>query len=90
MSPDDIPIFLADQRDEAPAEIQTTYLELEDLWERKLWHELTNTLVDFFQSEHSASQRLAIYREFILTFSDKINQLKLVTLALQASTQCQG
>ena len=90
MGPDDVSNFLADQRDEAPAEIQPIYLTLEDLWERKLWHELTNTLVDFFQSGESASQRLSIYQQFILTFVDKINQLKLVTLGLQASTQCKG
>lgn len=90
MDLDAIPNFLAEQRDNAPADVQHVYLTFEDLWERKLWHELTNTLIDFFQSPESASQRLAIYNTFILSFADKINQLKLVSLALQASTQCNG
>lgn len=90
MDLDAIPNFLAEQRDEAPADVQHVYLTFEDLWERKLWHELTNTLVDFFQSPESAPQRLAIYNTFILSFADKINQLKLVSLGLQASSQCQG
>lgn len=90
MDLDAIPNFLAEQRDEAPAEIQPVYLTFEDLWERKLWHELTNTLVEFFQSSESASQRLAIYNTFIVSFADKINQLKLVSLGLQTSTQCEG
>ena len=88
MDLDAIPNFLTEQRDEAPADVQHVYLTLEDLWERKLWHELTNTLLDFFRTAESASQRLAIYNTFILSFADKINQLQLVALGLQASTQC--
>ena len=90
MDPEAIPNFLAQQRDEAPAEIQHVYLSLEDLWDRKLWHQLTDELLEFFETEESASQRLPIFRTFILSFADKINQLKLVTLALSASTQCKG
>jgi 26S proteasome regulatory subunit N9 len=90
MDPDAIPNFLAEQRDEAPAEVQHVYLTFEDLWERKLWHELTNSLVDFFRSSESAPQRLPIYNTFILSFADKINQLKLVWLGLQASARCNG
>jgi 26S proteasome regulatory subunit N9 len=90
MDLDAIPNFLGEQRDEAPADVQHVYLTFEDLWERKLWHELTNSLVDFFRSAESASQRLPIYNTFILSFADKINQLKLVWLGLQASTQCKG
>jgi len=90
MDMDAIPNFLVEQRDEASADVQHVYLTFEDLWERKLWHELTNTLVDFCRSPQSAPQRLAIYNIFVLSFADKINQLKLVWLGLQASTQCKG
>lgn len=90
MNVDTIPDFLADQRDSSPAELQHFYLSFEDLWERKLWHQLTDTLIEFFNQKESASQRLPFYRTFILTFADKINQLKLVTLALSAATQSKG
>ena len=90
MNVDTIPDFLADQRDAAPADLQHFYLSFEDLWERKLWHQLTNTLVEFFNLKESAPQRLPFYKTFILTFADKINQLKLVTLALSAASQCRG
>jgi 26S proteasome regulatory subunit N9 len=90
MNVDTIPDFLAEKRDEAPADLASFYLEAEDLWERKLWHQLTDTLIDFFNHKQSAAQRLPFYRTFILTFADKINQLKLVTLALSAATQCKG
>jgi 26S proteasome regulatory subunit N9 len=86
----DIPDFLADQRDAAPADLQHLFISFEDFWERKLWHQLTDSLIEFFNHPESALQRLPFYNTFILTFADKINQLKLVTLALSAATQCKG
>ncbi|RDL30438.1 putative proteasome regulatory particle subunit protein [Venustampulla echinocandica] len=88
MNVDTIPDFLADQRDAAPADLQHLFISFEDLWERKLWHQLTDSLIELFQNPASASQRLPFYKTFILTFADKINQLKLVTLALSAASQC--
>jgi 26S proteasome regulatory subunit N9 len=90
MNIDTIPDFLAEQRDAAPAELQHLFISFEDYWERKLWHQLTDALVEFFNSPESGPQRLAFYKTFILTFADKINQLRLVTLALNAATQCRG
>jgi 26S proteasome regulatory subunit N9 len=86
----DVPDFLAEQRDAAAAELQHLFISFEDFWERKLWHQLTDSLIEFFNHPGSAPQRLAFYKNFILTFADKINQLKLVTLALKAATQCKG
>jgi 26S proteasome regulatory subunit N9 len=90
MNVDTISDFLAEQRDAAPAELQHLFLSFEDLWERKLWHQLTDALIEFFNHKESAHQRLTFYKTFILTFADKINQLKLVTLALSAASQCRG
>lgn len=90
MNIDTIPDFLAEQRDAAPTDLQHLFITFEDLWERKLWHQLTDTLVEFFNQKESAPQRLPFYKTFILTFADKINQLKLVTLALTAASQCRG
>lgn len=83
-----IPNFLADQRENAPADLQHYFITFEDYWERKLWHELTLTLVDFFNQSESAPLRIPLYNNFIKTFADKINQLKLVELGLRAATQC--
>lgn len=88
MNVDTISDFLADQRDAAPEELQPLILQFEDLWERKLWHQLTDALVEFFNNPGSAPQRLEFYKVFILKFADKINQLKLVDLALKAASQC--
>ncbi|EHK23211.1 26S proteasome Rpn9 subunit-like protein [Trichoderma virens Gv29-8] len=88
MNTDSIPDFLAEQRDAAPEKLQPLILNFEDYWERKLWHQLTDALVEFFNDDDSAAQRLAFYNVFILKFADKINKLKLVMLALKAATQC--
>ncbi|KAK5993129.1 putative 26S proteasome regulatory subunit rpn9 [Cladobotryum mycophilum] len=88
MNADKIPDFLAEQRDKAPEELQPLILDFENFWERKLWHQLTDALVQFFNHDGSAPQRLAFYKIFILKFADKINKLKLVVLALKAATQC--
>jgi 26S proteasome regulatory subunit N9 len=88
MNMDTVSDFLAEQRDQAPEELQPAILEFEDLWERKLWHQLTNALLDFFNDPRSAPQRLPFYRNFVLKFADKINQLKLVDLALKAAKEC--
>lgn len=90
MNVDTIPNFLADQRDAAPEDLQPLFITFEDLWERKLWHQLTDNLIEFFNHPESAHQRLPFYKTFILTFAEKINQLKLVSLALNAATQCRG
>ena len=90
MDVDTIPNLLADLSEQAPDEVQRYYLNFEDLWERKLWHELTDTLLEFFKLPESASQRLPLFNTFIKSFADKINSLKLVQLGLSAATQCKG
>ena len=90
METDSIPDFLLSLRDDAPEEFINYFLEFEDFWERKLWHELTDKLVEYFNQKASAPQRIPLYETFIKNFADKINQLKLVTLGLSASTQYKG
>ncbi|KAI9833820.1 MAG: 26S proteasome regulatory subunit [Phylliscum demangeonii] len=88
MDQDTIPDFLAQQREAAPAHLQTHFLSFEDFWERRLWHQLTEVLVAYFNDAASAPQRIAVYTTFVASFADKINQLQLVTLGLSAATQC--
>lgn len=90
MDTDTIPNLLGDQRDSAPDELQHYFIQFEDFWERKLWHELTDVLVEYFHQDESAPQRIPLYNTFIKSFAEKINQLKLVTLGLRAAEQCKG
>lgn len=90
MNADTIPAFIREQGDLAPQELRPLIFTLEEFWERKLWHQLTDVLIEFFNDPRSAPQRLEFYKVFILTFADKINPLRLVDLALKAATQCTG
>ncbi len=90
MDPEIVANFLSEQRENAPEDLRQSFLSIEDYWDRKLWHQLTDVLVDYFNTPASASQRLPLFRRFILTFSEKINQLKFVSLGLLAATQCSG
>ncbi|KAH0565646.1 hypothetical protein GP486_000956 [Trichoglossum hirsutum] len=88
MDSDAIPNFLAEQHLAAPANLQHLVMSFEDFWERRLWHQLTDVLVEYFSHSESAPQRIPLYKTFVLSFSEKINQLKLVKLGLIAATQC--
>jgi hypothetical protein len=90
MDTDTIPNLLGDARDQAPEELQEYFIAFEDYWERKLWHELTDKLIEFFDHPDSAKQRIPFFETFIKSFANKINQLKLVTLGLNAATQYKG
>lgn len=85
-----IPDFLAEQQQQVDAETQHYFLTFEDLWERKLWHQLTHALLKFFRRPESAPQRLAIFKTFVLSFADRINQLQFVALGLMTATECAG
>ncbi|KAL8840235.1 MAG: hypothetical protein Q9170_001442 [Blastenia crenularia] len=88
MDPEVVSNFLSEQRENAPEDLQQSFLTIEDYWDRKLWHQLTDVLVEYFNTAASAQQRLPLFRHFILTFAEKINQLKFVSLGLLAATQC--
>lgn len=90
MDTDAIPNLLGDLRDQAPDDQQEYYIQFEDYWERKLWHELTETLDQYFSKPESAKQRIPLFETFIKSFAKKINQLKLVQLGLGAASEYKG
>lgn len=90
VDPEVVSSFLTEQREAAPEDLQQSFLDIEDYWDRKLWHQLTGVLSEYFNNPASASQRLSLFQHFILTFAEKINQLKFVSLGHSAATQCSG
>ncbi|KAK9369228.1 hypothetical protein V1509DRAFT_620113 [Lipomyces kononenkoae] len=81
----DVPTILSVLRTEASSELAGDFYTMEDLWERRLWHQLTDVLVQFFQNPDSVPLRTRVYTQFVGTFASKINQLKLVSLGLATS-----
>lgn len=89
MDTDAIPNLLESLRDEASDDYASYFLEFEDLHERKLWHELTDKLLEYFSEPESGKQRIPLFDTFIKSFANKINQIKLVELGL-ASVEHRG
>lgn len=77
-----IDTVLSTLRLEADPELSSLFLEFEDLYEQKLWHQLTQRLSVFFESPKSAPLRLRVYTNFVSKFYDKINQLSVVEFLL--------
>jgi 26S proteasome regulatory subunit N9 len=71
-------------------DLAARYQALKDLHVRKLYHELTGELELFVKdpSTRKQSHNLAkLYKEFIKTFQDKLNQVRLVIIATEISSQ---
>lgn len=80
----DVSTVLGNIRQETDVEdlINLTY-QLEDFSERKLWHQLTTTLEDFFNI-CSPDLKVQLYNQFISKFQKKLNTIRLTDLLLQA------
>ncbi len=76
---------LAQVRAHCPEALQPQLYEIEDAWERKLWHQLTQQLLALYQRPESLPYQMPLFSHFIGGFKKNINQLKLVTLGLHAN-----
>ncbi|ORX93525.1 PCI-domain-containing protein [Basidiobolus meristosporus CBS 931.73] len=87
----DVPVteFLAQERKKAPKHLQEYYMIFEDLYERKLWHQLTTRLEEFVSQPESGSFLVPLYQNFVSDWAKKMNKLKLVSFALSAAAQFQ-
>ncbi|AGO12666.1 AaceriADR191Cp [[Ashbya] aceris (nom. inval.)] len=77
-----IDTVLSTLRLEVEPEMAGLFYEFEELYERKLWHQLTEKLELLFQDDRSEPVRLRVYLNFVSKFQDKINQLKVVHFLL--------
>lgn len=83
----DIPSFLQGKVETAPEALQGYFLQFEDTWERKLWKQVTDLLIEFYAATESKGYRIDVYNSFISTFAKHINQLKLVSFGIAAANQ---
>jgi len=65
-------------------ELINIFYQLEDYFERKLYHQLTLTLNEFYENPESKNNRLRIkiYDLFISQFSQKLNSIQVVDFLL--------
>ncbi|KAE8877042.1 hypothetical protein PF005_g22963 [Phytophthora fragariae] len=81
--------FIATEQAAYP-DIAQRYQKLKDLHVRKLYHELTGELEAFVRDPacHKYPLNLPkLYQEFIRSFQDKLNQIRLVVICTEISTQ---
>jgi 26S proteasome regulatory subunit N9 len=90
MSQGQVRELLSQLHNSVPTDLQQYVSALEEFWGKRLWHQLTEALSEFYDHKDSKPFRIEVYRKFILSFSTKINQLKLVSLGLSAAAQYEG
>lgn len=74
----DIPAILSTLRQECDPQLANSFYAFEDLYQRKLFHQLTLSLIEFYRNPLSDPIKLRLYNNFISKFKYKINLLKLV------------
>ncbi|GMM30726.1 proteasome regulatory particle lid subunit [Martiniozyma asiatica (nom. inval.)] len=66
------------------AELASSFYQLEEYYDRKLYHQLSESLLNIFQNPNSAPIRLQLYDNFISLFAKKVNQLQYVEFLILA------
>lgn len=81
----DVSTVLASLRLEVESgDLINIFYQFEDFYERKLWHQLTLALDDFYSLPDSKSNnlRIKIYDSFVSQFQQKLNPIKVVDFLL--------
>ena len=91
MDLDQSPIEILNEiRKQSSPEIQEYLNTFEDLYDRKLWHQLTLKIEEFFSIPASSPFQVPLFQHFISDWENKMNKLKLVTLGLSVVKQFEG
>ncbi|KAI5952014.1 RPN9 [Candida jiufengensis] len=85
----DVSTLLASIRSELESpELINIFYQLEDFYERKLWHQLTQILDEFYytydQTQISHDLKNKLYSLFIQQFQSKLNSIKVVDFLLES------
>ncbi|KAI0729160.1 hypothetical protein C8Q72DRAFT_830477 [Fomitopsis betulina] len=70
-----------------PADLHPYFESFRNLYSRKLWHQLTLKLFEFFDHPLSKSYRVDIYDKFVRDFDSRLNQLRLVEMGVKVSKE---
>ncbi|KAI9019738.1 hypothetical protein DFJ74DRAFT_644064 [Hyaloraphidium curvatum] len=79
--------FIRKTRSEAPDSLKQLFTRFEELYDRKLWHQLTVALEKFVDIPEAAPYLIPVYENFISDFEKKMNQLSLVQYMVKASRE---
>ena len=77
----DINKFLSEMKSSSTAEVSTQWAKAEELYNKKLWHQLTKLLSSLVKEASLQDKLITIYQEFIVDFESRIDPLSLVLIA---------
>ncbi|PSR71632.1 hypothetical protein PHLCEN_2v12485 [Hermanssonia centrifuga] len=83
----DVEEYLTTALSATPQELHPFFIAFQDLHSRKLWHQLTTKLAEFFDHPLSRSYRVDVFDRFVRDFETKLNQLKLVEMGVKVSKE---
>ncbi|KAL1740501.1 hypothetical protein HDZ31DRAFT_47385 [Schizophyllum fasciatum] len=83
----DLDQFIATAVSATPAELHAYFQSFQTLYNRKLWHQLTLKLFEFFDHPLSKPYRVDTFVQFVRDFESRLNQLRLVEMAVKVSKE---
>merc|ERR1712002_311831 len=80
----DVSTYLADQQRKSDGNIADEWSNIEDLYNKKLWHQLTLKILSFIRETNFQEQDVLsnMYEHFVSDFDHKINPLSLVEFSI--------
>ncbi|KAJ6618236.1 hypothetical protein B0H10DRAFT_2164166 [Mycena sp. CBHHK59/15] len=79
--------FIATALSATPQELHPLFDDFRDLYNKKLWHQLTLKLFAFLDHPASKPYRVDVFETFVRDFEPKINQLRLVEMGVKVSKE---
>ncbi|KAI8818248.1 uncharacterized protein EV422DRAFT_499326 [Fimicolochytrium jonesii] len=83
----DVTAFLSAEQQKVPAQLRDYYVRFIDLYDKKLWHQLTLALEAFIAQPGSGPHLIPLYEHFIIDWEKKMNKLSLVKFLTKASRE---
>jgi len=77
----DINKFLTDIKASSSPDVSTKWAKVEELYNKKLWHQLTKLLQDLVKEPSLQDKLITVYQEFIVDFEARLDPLSLVQIA---------
>jgi hypothetical protein len=77
-------------KSKVPSSLHGDIDKLQDLSNKKLWHQLTNTLQAFLSKPESHPVQIELYQSFVKGLSSKLDKRRLVEIATTVAGQYEG
>lgn len=88
----DVGAYLSEQKEKSPPELSQQWAEFEELYNKRLWHQVTLKMLAFVNSPamQEGDALLKLYENFISDFENKMKPLSLVQIASKVADRIPG